>query len=448
MWQDINTVHTNRPGLPDVTINRLSNIMIKLLVIADDLTGATDTGVQFAKQGIATFVTFDMDVDIKTLSADLQVLVIDTESRHLPPDKAAGRVKKVINSARKQGVAFFYKKTDSTLRGNVGAELDAALESSGSKKLAFIPAFPKAGRYTIKGSQYIGNKLLHLTQFGSDPLEPAICSFIPEILGSQTRRGVALASPEGIINHSDNYSEKAEIILFDCRNDTEMRVAGESLCARNLLKMTAGSAGFAEVLPGLLKLPRTTQKFSQPAGPALIINGSLNEASLRQTAHAEKKGIKAFVLPQELLSGSSHKTEKIKSLRNDLSFEASGGNSVILRGVKSRKQLEEILPTNDRNANVNDIYGLASQRLGEIVAKILREVAFSSIVVFGGDTLIAILKAMEVTGIRPLEEISPGLAVSQLTGTPHSLALISKAGGFGDEDVILNIINYIRGGNR
>ena len=121
---------------------------------------------------------------------------------------------------------------------------------------------------------------------------------------------------------------------------------------------------------------------------------------------------------------------------------------MILRSVKSREQLEEILPTNDLNANVNDVYGLASQHLGKIVAEILREAAFSSIVVFGGDTLIAILKAMEVTGIRPLEEISPGLAVSQMTGTPRSLALISKAGGFGGEDVILNIINYIRGGNR
>jgi len=448
MWQDIDIVHTNWPGLPDVTINRLSNIMIKLLVIADDLTGATDTGVQFAKQGIATFVTFDMDVDIKTLSADLQVLVIDTESRHLAPDKATGRVKKVINLARKQGVSFFYKKTDSTLRGNVGAELDAALEASGSKKLAFIPAFPKAGRYTIKGSQYIGDKLLHLTQFGSDPLEPAISSFIPKILGSQTRRGVALATPEGIISRSDNYSEKAEIILFDCRNDTEMRVAGENLCAHNMLKMTAGSAGFAEVLPGFLKLPRMTQKFSQPAGPALIINGSLNEASLRQTSYAEKKGIKAFVLPQELLSGSSHKTGRIKSLCKDLSFEASVGNSVILRSVKSRKQLEKILPINDLNAKVNDVYGLASQNLGKITAEILREAAYSSIVVFGGDTLVAILKAMDVTGIRPLEEISPGLAVSQMTGMPRGLSLISKAGGFGDEDVIINIINYIRGGNR
>ena len=423
--------------------------MIKLLVIADDLTGANDTGVQFTKQGIATFVTVDLDVDINALPPDLQVLVVDTESRHLPPDEAACRVIKIAGSAREHGVAYFYKKTDSTLRGNVGAELDAALAASGSKVLAFIPAFPKAGRYTRNGFQYIGDKLLHLTQFGSDPLEPIKSSFVPEILGLQTRRKVTSVSLTDTGGCGEGPFGDDEIILFDCQNNTDLREIGACLGARNMLNMTAGSAGFAEVLPELLQLPRTVQDFAHPEGPLLIINGSLNEESLRQVAYAEERGVKTFVLPQEMLSGSPHKTTgQIRNLCSNLAREAAAGNNVIVRSAANREQLDALLLKNNINRDIKDVYHGASERLGRIVLEILRKASFSSIAVFGGDTLIGILKAMGITGIRPLNEIFPGIVVSRMADVTQPLSVVSKAGGFGDEDVIMRIISYLRGKNR
>lgn len=423
--------------------------MIKLLVIADDLTGANDTGVQFAKQGIATFVTVDLDVDINALPSDLQVLVVDTESRHLSPDEAARRVIKIAGSAREHGVAYFYKKTDSTLRGNVGAELDAALAASGNRALAFIPAFPKAGRYTRNGLQYIGDKLLHLTQFGSDPLEPIKSSSVPEILGLQTRRKVTSVSLSDAGGCGYGPFGDAEIILFDCQNDSDLRRIGACLSGRDMLSLTSGSAGFAEVLPELLQLPRTLQDFAHPEGPLLIINGSLNEVSLRQVACAEKRGVKTFVLAQEMLSGSPHKTtEQIRNLCSNLAREAAAGNDVIVRSAANRKQLDALLLKNDINRDIKDVYRGASERLGRIVFEILRTASFSSIAVFGGDTLIGILKAMAITGIRPLEEISPGIVVSRMADVTQRLSVVSKAGGFGDEDVLMRIISFLRGKNR
>ena len=116
--------------------------MKKLLVIADDLTGASDTGVQFAKKGIPVLVVTGIACELTALSADHQVVVVNTESRHLEAEEAGQRVTRVAELGIAAGVSHFYKKTDSTLRGNIGSELEALMVASGHSILAFIPAFP------------------------------------------------------------------------------------------------------------------------------------------------------------------------------------------------------------------------------------------------------------------------------------------------------------------
>ena len=94
--------------------------MLRLLMIADDFTGALDTGVQLAAHGIPTQVVVGQ-ADLSACSST--VLVVDTETRHLPAAKAAKAVEELTRSAVENGVSCIYKKTDSALRGNIGAEL-------------------------------------------------------------------------------------------------------------------------------------------------------------------------------------------------------------------------------------------------------------------------------------------------------------------------------------
>src|SRR5436190_7748438 len=122
--------------------------MPKLLVIADDLSGATDVGVQFAKQSVPALVATKAMAERSNLAGlfgSHEVVLVDLESRHLGPAEAARAVTGIIKSARAAGVEFFYKKTDSTLRGNVGAELEALWQTSNRRTLSFIPAHPRLG---------------------------------------------------------------------------------------------------------------------------------------------------------------------------------------------------------------------------------------------------------------------------------------------------------------
>ena len=83
--------------------------MAKLLIIADDFTGALDTGVQFAARGAATCVVTDLTFDVAQTRAE--VLVLDAETRHLNAEEAYGVVYQAVQAALKAGCQYIYKKT-------------------------------------------------------------------------------------------------------------------------------------------------------------------------------------------------------------------------------------------------------------------------------------------------------------------------------------------------
>lgn len=106
--------------------------MLRLLMIADDFTGALDTGVQLAAHGIPTQVVVGQ-ADLSACSST--VLVVDTETRHLPAAKAAKAVEELARSAVENGVGCIYKKTDSALRGKLRAPLALSRAASSAPML-------------------------------------------------------------------------------------------------------------------------------------------------------------------------------------------------------------------------------------------------------------------------------------------------------------------------
>jgi uncharacterized protein YgbK (DUF1537 family) len=211
--------------------------MIKLLVIADDLTGALDAGVHFSTIGIRTVVIPDTDFLHPDGLADIscEVVVVNTESRHISGQKAADLVKKVAGLGKRAGAKILYKKTDSTLRGNIGAELEALLDSMDLKRIPFIPAYPAVKRFTRHGYHYVDNHLLHRTRFADDPLEPIHTSYIPEILYKQIKEDISikilsLDQPIQSVDHSGK-----QILVFDCNNENDLRSISHFLDVNDML---------------------------------------------------------------------------------------------------------------------------------------------------------------------------------------------------------------------
>src|SRR5699024_1787942 len=138
-------------------------------IIADDLTGANDSGVQIAKHGYSTSVLFKIPETTEPLD---EAIVIDTNARVLEKDAATAIVKKASDYIKKCNYTHIYKKIDSTLRGHIGAEIEAMDDVFHPDFIIIAPAFPAYGRATINGVHYVNGVELAKTEVNADPTHP------------------------------------------------------------------------------------------------------------------------------------------------------------------------------------------------------------------------------------------------------------------------------------
>lgn len=409
--------------------------MVKLLIIADDFTGALDTGVQFAKKGIRTYVKI---VDNCRLEGDLwedndcQVLVLDIESRHASPDTAMERVSYAANLAYSNGVEYIYKKTDSTLRGNVGSELTALLRTMKCSELIFVPAFPKASRVTISGRHLVSDIPLNLTEFARDLLNPVNSSMVKDIIREQSdidTREVHLGEYEQSFRQ---YPGRPCISIVDAKNDDDLFQLGHILKSENKLHCLAGCAGFAEILPELLGLAGQAACQSIHGGKTLLISGSLSNVAKKQVEYAQEEcGYHKLSFPlKEMMDDSPGSMDTIVFMLG--------------KQLHSYDKLALEAPDNLTEETVNLSEKIAN-RIGEVTFRLLNSECVKVLIVFGGDTLMGIMRQLKCNLIEPLAEIETGVVLSVLHSDKYRMHVITKAGGLGESDVVEKIERYISG---
>jgi uncharacterized protein YgbK (DUF1537 family) len=400
----------------------------KLLLIADDLTGAIEAGGQLASRNVPNIVF--TTPDFGDLPRDYEAVVVNTESRHLSPGEAARRVFSVAAKGEQTGVPFFYKKTDSTLRGNLGAELEAFAASTRVKVLPFIAAHPEVGRTTVQGIHFVHGVRLAETSFRNDPLNPVRHSIVAEVLAVQS--GWAAKR----VTHIDFPNEGAGFWIFDCESREDLGRIARCLRRENRLRAVAGSAAFVQELPAVLELGTERAELPRIRQPFLVINGSLNEVSLEQVREglssfdSLRLGVEILSMEEEaFLANATAKAARIDAREN-----------LLLYTILSADEAERF------NADARAL-GLDSpaaaqavrQRLAKLALRLLRERKIGTLVISGGDTFMAIAEACEWGGLRPRAQLVPGITLSQPEGS--DLVLVTKPGGFGQPDFFARLIS-------
>lgn len=414
--------------------------MILLLIIADDFTGALDTGVQFAAHGIRTRVVVDADVDFT--SQEVKVLVVDTETRHLPAAEAYGVVAKLTRRAKCAGISYIYKKTDSALRGNIGAELAAVLEASGCRRLPFLPAFPQTGRITRGGVHYVDGVPVTESPFGIDPFEPVKHAVISELIAEQCSQPVksfpALTTGSSIL-------QEEGILVFDAADSDELFHTGRQLQEQDALHIMAGCAGFGAVLPELLGIDAEESGSLPELDPRLlVVCGSVNPITLTQLDRAESAGFirLRLTLRQKLEPGYWNSSEG----RDDLirMEEILAANSYC------------IIETNDPGGNqptadYADALGIdretmrvrIASSLGSLVGEIFTSPSLGTLLLTGGDTLLQCMNCVGVRELEPLCELEKGVVLASFTYHGCTRHVITKSGGFGQENLLTDLAERI-----
>ncbi|HUE75628.1 MAG TPA: four-carbon acid sugar kinase family protein [Chloroflexota bacterium] len=423
-------------------------------IIADDLTGACDTGVQFARHGSDVIAL----IGDAPATIDADVIVVDTDSRSRSPAEAARRSAQASRQIRSLGVRRLYKKIDSTLRGNVAAESFAAAEEAGLSALLVAPAFPETGRTTVDGQLLIGGIPVHQTPFARDPLHPVTSAtigdlFLPapgtapghqvrQILLSQIRRG-----PKAIAERVTSLTSRgARVVIADAETDDDLSAIATALSScPNVLPV--GSAGLASALASLWSSPGSdrsektipngggilpvgmredkqagrllSQGPAQPNDRIMVVCGSLHPISRRQSDVVACRYGPARSVDTE------HLTDVASTVIHDLDA----------RGVA-------LICTLDERTNPVE----AAAAVAHAVRVTYEQSPPDALVIAGGETARMVCQALGAHGIRIRGQVQPGVPHGRLVGgIADGRAIVTKAGGFGDEQTLVAAVEFLRG---
>ena len=412
--------------------------MIRLFIIADDFTGGLDTGVQFASKGIPTCVLTDPNADWNE-AAGYDVLVAVAETRHLPPQEAYDIVYAIARRAMEAGIGHIYKKTDSALRGNIGAELSAVAHACEVPFLPFIPALPAMNRVTRNGIQFIDGVPVAESVFGRDPFEPVRESDVAKLIALQSDIPVEKSG-------ADRLQDCRGIAVIDAESEADLLRAEQCLEQAEGLRASAGCAGFATVLPDLLHLEQHGAPELPVLDPGLfVLCGSVNPITQHQLDHGEANGYTRIHIPPEIklyperfreeagqaaLSGWKQQMESISWMILDAN-DADPGNR------------ETADCAADAGMNIEEVRQRISKSLGIILTSLADSSAGRTLLITGGDTLLTGMNLLKVFRMVPLTEIFPGVVLSRVTLCGRPRYVITKSGGFGKETLLSDLRELI-----
>jgi len=417
-------------------------------IIADDLTGANDTGAQFSRRGAKVLVFLSLERIPSKIDGDWDAIVINAGSRNLAPAASRARMEEAISCMESLGCEFAYHKVDSTLRGNWSVELELAL--SRREGMAILaPAFPLNGRTVEGGELKVRGVPLHLTEAALDSLSPVRGSGIEALLGEslarQSRRLGFTKLSQGVEAVRSALlkarEEGARILICDTREQADLRTIAEAAWPEHSRALLCGSAGLARELGALLEFTRSRRPDGIPKSrpPVLVIAGSRSEVTAEQVRRLREARSPAT---GEIDPGSvddpwngRKESETAQGLVAKLKGMNNSGSWVVTIGERSPTE-EAHFPV--RSARLNGL-------LGELALEALRARAVGALILTGGDVAASVLESLEALGVCLGEEILPGIPLGQVVGGPYEgLAVVTKAGAFGAPDALIDAVSFLQ----
>ncbi len=405
--------------------------------IADDFTGGTDLCGMLVKHGMRTVQM--IGVPQGPVPEDVDAILIALKSRTTPPQEAIAESLAALQWLQAAGCRQFYFKYcstfDSTDQGNIGPVTDALMSALGTRFTIACPAFPENKRTIFKGYLFAGDVLLNESGMQNHPLTPMTDPNLVRVLQRQTTRKVGLvdyrtvAAGAGPVRarFTKLQSEGVAVAIVDATSNDDLLAIGAA-CA-DLPLVTAGS-GVGLGLPqnfrnqGLLADNRSAATLPRTAGLRAVISGSCSVATNAQVALMRERHPAFNVNPAALARG------------DDVVGAA-------LEWAASRVVKEPILiyatakPEEVKAAQAQ----LGVERAGALVEGALAEIAkglvklgVAQLIVAGGETSGAVVKALGAKGLRIGPEIDPGVPWTTTLGTERPLALALKSGNFGTPD--------------
>lgn len=426
--------------------------MLKTVIIADDLTGANDTGAILAQDGftVGTILkTEDMDK-----FSDFDVLCISTNSRGISKEEAYEIVKKSVLLFEGKKNLLFSKRIDSTLRGNVGSEIDSIIETLGDDTIAVVVAsFPGSGRTCIGDYLLVNNVPLERTEVAKDPTSPVTNSRVTEIVKKQSKYSVGYVALEEVLKGSEvikesilNLAKENRILVVDARTNEDIMEIAKG-CIASKLK-------FVAIDPGTFTATVAKELFAkslQTKNEKKILCG------IGSASNLTRKQIKIL---REKYNPLIVKTDAVKFLDDKTREEEI--NRVVDEIVRNENQYEilSVVTTIDDNdvidfEKLNKTYGYSKSESAGYVTNSVADIVYrvrqklgskiGGIYTSGGDISAAFCEKIKSVGFDVRDEVVPLAIYSKVIGGEFDKTpMITKGGLVGDEMTLVTCIDYLR----
>ena len=418
---------------------------ILLGCIADDFTGATDLANNLVRNGMRVSQTIGIPKD--PLNIELDAVVVALKSRNLEPEEAVTQSLEALEYLLSQGaqqIFFKYCSTfDSTPRGNIGPVTEALMAALGADFTIATPAFPDNGRSVFKGYLFVGDQLLSESGMRDHPLTPMTDANLVRVMQAQCQHQVGLIEYQHILAGADAISSSMDrlkasnkkIAIVDAvTNDDLYRIAP----ALKDLPLITGGSGIAIGLPanfGLSAHPASS-KLAPAAGYQAIVSGSCSQATNLQVESFQNLGGATYsVNPLDLTEKSVEQlvgevlawAEPQLLLGPVLVYSSAGPDRV--------KEVQAQLGVQAAGSSIESLLGL--------VAKGLVALGVGQLLVAGGETSGACVKALGIDQMQIGQQIDPGVpwCYAEVHDKPLHLAL--KSGNFGAPDFFTNAFSKL-----
>lgn len=410
--------------------------------IADDFTGGTDIAGMLVKSGMRTVQL--LGVPDGPPPEDVDAVVIALKSRTNPVDEAVEESLAALRWLRDAGCRQFYFKYcstfDSTSRGNIGPVAEALMQSLDSDFTIACPAFPANGRTLYKGYLFVGDVLLSESGMRNHPLTPMTDANLVRVLQQQTRRKVGLVDFATVSRGDAAIRERFTVLrqqghgfaIVDALSNADLE-AISAACAD--MPLVTGGSGLALGLPqnfrrsGLLPESTVADALPKTGGLRAVISGSCSIATQKQVEVMRASFPSFSIDPIRLACG-----EDLVAAALDWSDARIAQQPVLIYATAAPDAVKKV----QTELGVAQAGELVENALAEVACGLVRR-GVGQMLVAGGETSGAVVKALGVKGLRIGAEIDPGVP---WTTTLHDdgtqpLALALKSGNFGSDDFFL-----------
>lgn len=423
-----------------------------IAIIADDLTGANDTALQFHLAGAETKIILYPDENIAP-DENIKAWAIPTETRNISPQDAYEKVKAATLYMKNHfGVDSFYKKIDSTIRGNIAVETLGMLQVLDMDAAIIIPAFPNEGRVTIGGYHLLKGVPIEKTEMASDPHSPIYESHIPTILEKQVGEEykniigsielkTVLKGAGPILNNLNVLVKNGKkLIVVDAVSSTDIEqvILAMHKCSYNILP--CGSAGAAQALSKLMFEGNKSKNDINHINllPKLVIAGSATHLCANQIAKLIDSDEVENTYPvsltvEDFINGISEETyERIKN-------HLVSNTVVVVHASEINKTENLITLLLEHEITKRQFATKIVEILANLTGRLIKEKEFLLTIV-GGETAFCCCRELECQSLKIIDAAAPAIP---LCVDNKGRMIITKSGNLGTINTLVEILKYI-----